>query len=61
MLKRGYKVISFYKHLFLKSNLGVSTYCKHQPRCSQYFFEKLEQEGLIKAIAKGTVRILTCW
>ena len=51
------KIIKFYK-LFISPYLGNR--CRYLPTCSEYFIECLKEFGLIKGLAKGTKRILSC-
>ena len=50
-------LIKFYK-LFISPYLGNR--CRYLPTCSEYFIECLKEFGLIKGLAKGTKRILSC-
>tara|TARA_Y100000768_G_scaffold385142_1_gene370616 strand:+ start:1182 stop:1418 length:237 start_codon:yes stop_codon:yes gene_type:complete len=34
--------------------------CRHLPTCSDYTIDAIEQFGVFKGIAKGTIRILKC-
>ena len=44
--------------LILSPILGSN--CRYLPTCSEYFIECLKEFGLIKGLAKGTKRILSC-
>ena len=50
-------LIKFYK-LFISPYLGNR--CRYLPTCSEYFIECFKEFGLIKGLAKGTKRILSC-
>ncbi len=50
-------LIKIYK-LVLSPYLAPS--CRYLPTCSEYAIECLKTYGLIKAIAKGSKRILSC-
>ena len=51
------KIIKFYK-TFISPFLTPS--CRYLPTCSEYFIDSLNEHGIIKGIAKGTKRILSC-
>ena len=50
-------IIKFYR-------MAISPYlapsCRYLPTCSEYTIECLKEYGLIKGMAKGTKRILSC-
>ena len=50
-------IIKVYK-LILSPILSPS--CRYLPTCSEYFIDCLNEYGLIKGLAKGTKRILSC-
>jgi putative component of membrane protein insertase Oxa1/YidC/SpoIIIJ protein YidD len=60
LFSKIYERLKVAKHLFLISNFGVTSYCKHQPSCSHYTYQKIKQEGLLVGGLKGLKRILTC-
>ncbi|QQR83555.1 membrane protein insertion efficiency factor YidD [Candidatus Peregrinibacteria bacterium] len=47
-------------HSIWAKTLYPHGYCQFSPSCSQYMIEAIEKEGIIKGIAKGIWRILSC-
>lgn len=56
-----YKALGAFKHTILISIFGISSRCKHQPTCSQYFYQQLAEHGTIDGLWAATKRLLTCW
>ena len=63
MLLKNNKIYQRFKifiHWLLISHFGATSYCKHQPSCSEYFAAQTRDRGIIKGGFKGLIRILTC-
>ncbi len=56
-----YQLLAEFKHTLLVSVFGYSSYCKHQPSCSQYMLYQLKKDDTIRGLWRGMKRILTCW
>jgi len=58
MLKKIFIVpIKFYQ-MFISPLLGPN--CRHQPTCSQYTIEAIQEWGVLKGIYLGTKRLSRC-
>lgn len=55
-------IIIYQKFLsqFLKSILGVNSFCRFSPTCSEYARENILKHGVIKGGYMSFVRILSC-
>ncbi len=56
-----YRLLANFKHTVLVSVFGYSSYCQHQPSCSQYMLYQVKKDGTIRGLWRGLKRILTCW
>ncbi len=45
---------------FLKNILGVSSFCRFRPTCSEYTKTAIKEKGFMKGAYIGFVRILKC-
>jgi len=58
MIKKAtLKMIIFYQ-VYISPLVG--RHCRFYPTCSQYLYEAVSKEGLIKGSLKGLSRILRC-
>lgn len=56
-----YQVLLNFKHTLLTAVFGYSSYCHHQPSCSQYTLQEVKKDGTIRGLYRGLKRILSCW
>lgn len=56
-----YKSLGMFKHTVLISVFGFSSHCKHQPTCSEYFYQQINNRGTIGELLSAFKRILTCF
>lgn len=55
--------IGFYQmflSLILKNVLGVKSFCRFSPSCSEYTKRSIEKYGLFKGGQKAMARVLSC-
>ncbi len=63
MKKTVLLIISFYQSVvsvILKNTLGVNKFCRYSPTCTEYTKNKIKEEGLLKGLACGALRIIRC-
>ena len=56
-------LITIYQQLFsplLKQLLGVKVQCRYSPTCSEYTKQKVSQDGVVKGLLAGAMRISHC-
>lgn len=56
-------LISFYQNVIsglLKQMLGVKSFCRYTPSCSEYTKKAIQQYGILQGLKKGTIRLLHC-
>ncbi len=56
-----YKTLGIAKHTLLVSVFGFSSHCKHQPTCSEYFYQQINQHGTIGGLLPAFKRLITCF
>lgn len=55
--------ISFYQLVIsglLKQMLGVRSFCRFTPSCSEYTKQSVQQYGILQGLKKGIIRLLHC-
>jgi len=56
-----YKILNATKRTILIGHFGYASECNHNPPCSDYFVQQVENKGWLKGSFKGIKRFLSCW
>ncbi|MDP2649907.1 MAG: membrane protein insertion efficiency factor YidD [bacterium] len=57
------RILTFYQKIIsiiLKNILGISTFCRFSPTCSEYAKQSVNKYGVIKGLRLSIVRIVSC-
>lgn len=56
-------LVKFYQHVlsgFLRQTLGIQSFCRYSPTCSEYSIMVLKQYGILYGLFLTAKRLLSC-
>lgn len=56
-----YQILKPIWHQLNQTVFGVTYTCAHQPSCSRYTLQQVQQHGTIVGLYRGLKRLTQCW